>query len=44
MAIDQWLVTIPCNSVLLATSHPTLAGGKRLVVSGDWLVKNPSGY
>jgi hypothetical protein len=34
-------VTIPCNSVLLAISHPTVASGKRLMVSGDWLVKSP---
>ena len=40
---DQWLVTIECNSALLATSHPTVVSGEWLVVSGEWLVEDPYG-
>ena len=38
---DQWLVTIECNSALLATSHSDVVGGEWLVVGGEWPVKGP---
>jgi len=37
---DQWLVTIECNSVLLATSHLTVFSGEWLVVGGEWLARD----
>ena len=42
--VASWLVTIGCNSDLLATSDLTVVSGEWLLVGGEWLVKAPVGF